>query len=147
MGTAGRPCHVAHQGRLRYFSVSSLLSLLLGLCLFSVNSSMHSVVCFRVLCCANLGRSVARFFSTGFLVCLPLSNTILRQELFDPENILNPGVMLNKDPEIHVKNLKPMPVAGTFAPLSPHSLSILDSHLINVCVGNVLTQFLSIACR
>ncbi|KFM26260.1 Glycolate oxidase subunit GlcD [Auxenochlorella protothecoides] len=29
--------------------------------------------------------------------------------LFDPDNILNPGVILNKDPHIHLKNLKPSP--------------------------------------
>ncbi len=31
--------------------------------------------------------------------------------LFDPENLLNPGVIINADPEAHLKNLKPMPVA------------------------------------
>ena len=31
--------------------------------------------------------------------------------LFDPDNLLNPGVILNDDPQIHLKNLKPMPVA------------------------------------
>ncbi|MHB1103990.1 MAG: FAD-binding and (Fe-S)-binding domain-containing protein [Devosia sp.] len=31
--------------------------------------------------------------------------------LFDPEGLLNPGVLLNADPEIHVKNLKLMPLA------------------------------------
>ena len=31
--------------------------------------------------------------------------------LFDPANLLNPGVILNGDPLIHVKNLKPMPPA------------------------------------
>ena len=29
--------------------------------------------------------------------------------LLDPENILNPGVILNDDPDIHLKHLKPMP--------------------------------------
>jgi D-lactate dehydrogenase len=29
--------------------------------------------------------------------------------LFDPENLLNPGVILNDDPQIHLKNLKPLP--------------------------------------
>lgn len=33
------------------------------------------------------------------------------KRLFDPENLLNPGVMLNRDPKIHLKNLKPLPVA------------------------------------
>lgn len=32
--------------------------------------------------------------------------------LFDPNMVLNPGVILNRDPDIHVKNLKPSPVAS-----------------------------------
>lgn len=31
--------------------------------------------------------------------------------LFDPEGLLNPGVLLNADPDIHIKNLKIMPLA------------------------------------
>lgn len=31
--------------------------------------------------------------------------------IFDPENLLNPGVILNNDPQIHLKNLKPLPKA------------------------------------
>ncbi len=31
--------------------------------------------------------------------------------LFDPQGILNPGVLLNDDPAIHLKNLKPLPKA------------------------------------
>ena len=31
------------------------------------------------------------------------------KDLFDPDGLLNPGVILNQDPEIHVKNFKPMP--------------------------------------
>ena len=31
------------------------------------------------------------------------------KELFDPERLLNPGVILNDDPQAHLKNLKPMP--------------------------------------
>lgn len=31
--------------------------------------------------------------------------------LFDPNGLLNPGVILNDDPQIHLKNLKPLPVA------------------------------------
>jgi D-lactate dehydrogenase len=34
------------------------------------------------------------------------------KEIFDPENILNPGVLLNSDKNIHLKNLKPLPVAN-----------------------------------
>jgi len=33
------------------------------------------------------------------------------KQLFDPHNLLNPGVILNGDPQVHVKNLKPMPPA------------------------------------
>ncbi|MCP3670402.1 MAG: 4Fe-4S dicluster domain-containing protein, partial [Gammaproteobacteria bacterium] len=33
------------------------------------------------------------------------------KQLFDPHNLLNPGVILNTDPQIHVQNLKPMPPA------------------------------------
>jgi len=31
--------------------------------------------------------------------------------IFDPNNILNPGVIINDDPQSHLKNLKPMPKA------------------------------------
>lgn len=31
--------------------------------------------------------------------------------LFDPENLLNPGVILNDDPQAHLQHLKPMPAA------------------------------------
>ena len=33
------------------------------------------------------------------------------KELFDPEDLLNPGVLLNRDDKVHVKNLKVMPLA------------------------------------
>ena len=33
------------------------------------------------------------------------------KELFDPHYVLNPGVILNADPEVHKKNLKPSPPA------------------------------------
>ena len=33
------------------------------------------------------------------------------KKLFDPKHILNPGVILNEDPEIHLKNLKALPAA------------------------------------
>jgi D-lactate dehydrogenase len=35
------------------------------------------------------------------------------KRLFDPQGILNPGVLLNDDPEVHLKALKPLP------PISP----------------------------
>lgn len=31
------------------------------------------------------------------------------KRLFDPDHVLNPGVVLNDDPDIHTRNLKPMP--------------------------------------
>jgi D-lactate dehydrogenase len=31
------------------------------------------------------------------------------KELFDPDGILNPGVIINDDPECHLKNFKPLP--------------------------------------
>jgi D-lactate dehydrogenase len=34
------------------------------------------------------------------------------KNLFDPQGILNPGVILNDDREIHLRNLKPMPAAN-----------------------------------
>jgi D-lactate dehydrogenase len=33
------------------------------------------------------------------------------KEIFDPRNLLNPGVILNNDPEIHLKNIKSFPVS------------------------------------
>ncbi len=39
--------------------------------------------------------------------------TLMRsiKSLLDPDNLLNPGVLLNADPEVHLKNLKPLPAA------------------------------------
>lgn len=34
------------------------------------------------------------------------------KHIFDPLNILNPGVILNDDKEVHLKNLKPIPAAS-----------------------------------
>ena len=34
------------------------------------------------------------------------------KKIFDPDNMLNPGVIINDDPEAHIKNFKPMPVAN-----------------------------------
>lgn len=34
------------------------------------------------------------------------------KHIFDPQNILNPGVILNSDSEIHLKNLKPIPASN-----------------------------------
>ncbi|PAU88254.1 4Fe-4S ferredoxin [Pseudomonas sp. WN033] len=35
------------------------------------------------------------------------------KRLFDPQGILNPDVVLSDDPQIHLKNLKPLPAANT----------------------------------
>ena len=37
------------------------------------------------------------------------------KRLLDPDGILNPGVVLNRDPEIHLKSLKPMPEISPLA--------------------------------
>jgi D-lactate dehydrogenase len=34
------------------------------------------------------------------------------KDIFDPMRLLNPGVILNEDPKIHLKNLKPLPPAN-----------------------------------
>lgn len=34
------------------------------------------------------------------------------KRIFDPDNVLNPGVLLNRDPDAHRKFLKPSPVAS-----------------------------------
>lgn len=34
------------------------------------------------------------------------------KQIFDPNNLLNPGVILNNDPDAHLKNLKPSPAAS-----------------------------------
>ena len=40
------------------------------------------------------------------------------KQIFDPEGLLNPGVIINDDPTAHLKNLKPMPAAGElYAPV------------------------------
>ncbi len=55
------------------------------------------------------GRNMAPFlrYEWGEAAC-----EIMREikALFDPQGILNPGVILNDDPEVHLRNLKPLPV-------------------------------------
>ena len=34
------------------------------------------------------------------------------KKMFDPKNLLNPGVIINPDPDAHIKNLKPLPAAS-----------------------------------
>jgi D-lactate dehydrogenase len=33
------------------------------------------------------------------------------KSVFDPENLINPGVVINNDPQVHLRNLKPLPPA------------------------------------
>jgi D-lactate dehydrogenase len=56
------------------------------------------------------GRNMAPFveFEWG-AVAYGLMKEIKR--IFDPEGLLNPGVILNDDPTVHLKNLKPLPAA------------------------------------
>ncbi len=35
------------------------------------------------------------------------------KQIMDPKNLLNPGVILNDNPNVHVENLKPLPAAHT----------------------------------
>ena len=37
------------------------------------------------------------------------------KQLLDPKGVLNPGVVLNRDPEVHLKSLKPMPEISPLA--------------------------------
>jgi D-lactate dehydrogenase len=34
------------------------------------------------------------------------------KQLFDPDNLLNPGVIFNDDPDCHIKNFKPLPLTN-----------------------------------
>lgn len=56
------------------------------------------------------GRAIAPFVEAEWG---PRAYAIMRRikALFDPEGLLNPGVLLNDDAKIHVKNLKLMPLA------------------------------------
>jgi D-lactate dehydrogenase len=56
------------------------------------------------------GRNMAPFVEQEWGT---LAYEVMKQvkKIFDPQDLLNPGVILNNDPEIHTKNLKPMPAA------------------------------------
>jgi D-lactate dehydrogenase len=57
------------------------------------------------------GRNVAPFVEMEWG---PTAYALMWQlkELFDPDYVLNPGVILNADPDVHKKNLKPSPPAS-----------------------------------
>ncbi len=56
------------------------------------------------------GRNMAPFVE---LEWGPAALAVMRRikALFDPQGLLNPGVILNDDPQSHLKNLKPLPAA------------------------------------
>ncbi len=56
------------------------------------------------------GRNMAPFVEQEWGT---LAYEVMKQvkKIFDAQDLLNPGVILNNDPEIHTKNLKPMPAA------------------------------------
>jgi D-lactate dehydrogenase len=56
------------------------------------------------------------------------------KNIFDPNNILNPGVVINNDPFIHIKNLKPL------APANPIIDKCIECGFCEPhCVSNTLT--------
>jgi D-lactate dehydrogenase len=56
------------------------------------------------------GRAIAAFVETEWgSKAYALMHRI--KALFDPENLLNPGVLLTADPKVHIKNLKTMTLA------------------------------------
>lgn len=60
------------------------------------------------------------------------------KELFDPKNILNPGVIFNDDPKCHIKNFKPLP------PTNPHVDKCIEC---GFCEVNCLTCGFTLSSR
>ena len=55
------------------------------------------------------GRNIAPFLKDEWgQAAVSLMEEI--KDLFDPSHVLNPGVILNKNPRVHLENLKPMPL-------------------------------------
>ncbi|MET3927346.1 FAD-binding and (Fe-S)-binding domain-containing protein [Devosia sp. 2618] len=62
------------------------------------------------------GRAIAPFVETEWgSTAYALMYRI--KEVFDPEYLLNPGVLLNRDAKVHIKNLKVMPLADELVDL------------------------------
>lgn len=62
------------------------------------------------------GRAIAPFVETEWgSTAYALMHRV--KELFDPEYLLNPGVLLNADAKVHIKNLKVMPPADELVDL------------------------------
>jgi D-lactate dehydrogenase len=49
--------------------------------------------------------------------------------LLDPQGLLNPGVILNDDPQAHLKNLKPLPAADPASTSASNAASANPSAL------------------
>jgi D-lactate dehydrogenase len=60
------------------------------------------------------------------------------KQLFDPKNILNPGVIFNDDPKCHIKNFKPLP------PANPHIDKCIEC---GFCEVNCLTCGFTLSSR
>ena len=62
------------------------------------------------------GRAIAPFVETEWG---PKAYALMHRikALFDPEGLLNPGVLLNADPNVHIQNLKVMPLADELVDL------------------------------
>ncbi len=45
------------------------------------------------------------------------------KQLFDPHGLLNPGVVLNDDPAVHLKNFKPMAATDPLVDRAPNAVS------------------------
>ena len=59
--------------------------------------------------------------------------------LFDPLNILNPGVIFNDDPQCHIKNFKPLPLLGSsHRQPAENNKSTPDIGPIDKCAGDGL---------
>lgn len=79
------------------------------------SSKAHAFIEDMMRAVANLDGSLKAEHGTGFAVApfveLEWGQKIYKimqrtKQLFDPDNILNPGVLLNSDPKCHTKNLK-----------------------------------------
>lgn len=53
------------------------------------------------------------------------------KQLFDPKNLLNPGVIFNDDPQCHIKHFKPLPLLTTSYKLKAKSEDDSTAHTIH----------------
>ena len=70
------------------------------------------------------------------------------KQLFDPKNLLNPGVIFNDDPRCHIKNLKPMPVIELKNGKKGDKVSTADKCIeCGFCEINCLTSGFTLSSR